>query len=254
MKNKFFTHEICVCALLDTNSDALKNSAEMGITMTKKEAMKQRHTVRKYQDKKLPADIINAFNTRIGELNAAYGLNMTLITEDTTAFNNLLKIMLAKGVRNYLVLAGKDVPETDEKLGYCSADIMLEAQTLGLNSWWVGATFSKGKVAEKTGIRTGDKIIGIVVLGYGAEQGKPHKSKSVSDVSDYKGETPPWFQNGVQAALLAPTALNHQNFTLSGKGNQVHISCDNGIFSGADLGIVKYHFELGAGKENFNWI
>ncbi len=34
MKNKFFAHEVCVCALLDTNSDALKNSAEMRIKMT----------------------------------------------------------------------------------------------------------------------------------------------------------------------------------------------------------------------------
>ncbi len=33
MKNKFFTDEICVCAPHDTNSDALKGSAEMRITM-----------------------------------------------------------------------------------------------------------------------------------------------------------------------------------------------------------------------------
>lgn len=26
------------------------------------------------------------------------------------------------------------------------------------------------------------------------------------------------------------------------------------IFSGIDLGIGKYHFEVGAGKENFKWI
>ena len=27
-----------------------------------------------------------------------------------------------------------------------------------------------------------------------------------------------------------------------------------GPFSKVDLGIVKYHFEIGAGKENFSWV
>ena len=57
----------------------------------------------------------------------------------------------------------------------------------------------------------------------------------------------------MKAALLAPTALAKQAFTIRGKGNKVSISCDNGIFTGVDTGLVKYHFELGAGKDNFEW-
>ena len=41
---------------------------------------------------------------------------------------------------------------------------------------------------------------------------------------------------------------------MKGEGSTVHIDCDNGIFSGVDTGLVKYHFELGAGKENFEWV
>lgn len=40
---------------------------------------------------------------------------------------------------------------------------------------------------------------------------------------------------------------------ITGKDNEVSISCDNGKWSGTDLGIVKYHFEVGAGKDNFQW-
>ena len=48
-------------------------------------------------------------------------------------------------------------------------------------------------------------------------------------------------------------SMAKQAFTIRGKGNKVSISCDNGIFTGVDTGLVKYHFELGAGKDNFEW-
>ena len=68
------------------------------------------------------------------------------------------------------------------------------------------------------------------------------------------GEIPAWFIDGVNAALLAPTALNKQEFTIKGVGSKVVITANKeSIFSGADIGLVKYHFELGAGKENFSW-
>ena len=60
-------------------------------------------------------------------------------------------------------------------------------------------------------------------------------------------------QKPERAVLLAPTALNKQAFTLRGEGRSVLMTCDNGVFSGVDLGIGKYHFELGAGRENFDW-
>ena len=75
----------------------------------------------------------------------------------------------------------------------------------------------------------------------------------LTQVSSYEGEAPEWFNNGVQAALLAPTALNMQAFTITGKGNTVSLTYKGGPMSGIDKGIVKHHFELGAGKENFEW-
>ena len=131
------------------------------------------------------------------------------------------------------------------------ADLMLYCQTLGLNTWWVGGTFNRMKMEEKA---KGEKVIGIIALGYGATQGKPHKSKDPSEVATYEGETPLWFKRGVAAALLAPTALNKQNFQIYGKGDEVSIAYEPGTFAGEDLGLVKYHFKLGAGKDSFRWM
>lgn len=217
------------------------------------EAMAKRHTVRSYLDKPLPADVRAQLDERIDELNGQYGLNMSLICDNTQAFNGVLKLVLAKGVKNYIVLAGPDEPGCGERLGRCSAELMLLAQTLGLNTWWVGGTFSRAKVASVAQVPANCTVVGIVAVGYGATTGKPHTSKAPEEVASYEGVAPAWFDRGVAAALLAPTALNKQAFTLAGVGNKVRFTCSNGAFTDVDAGIVRYHFELGAGTENFTW-
>ena len=221
------------------------------MAMTMKVAMHERHMVRKYLDKPIPADIVETLNDRIRKLNNDHGIEMKLITEDKSAFSTVVRLILAKGVRNYIILAGKEADDLSEKLGYASADIMLFAQTLGLNTWWVGGTFNRGIQSQ---VSPDDKVIGVVAIGYGATQGIPHKSKKPEEVSSYIGETPKWFKDGITAALLAPTALNRQPFNIIGDGNRVAITCEGGIFAGANLGLVKYHFEIGAGKEHFEWV
>ncbi len=82
--------------------------------MTIEEAIKARHTVRSYDRRKLPAGTAKLLSERISANNKKYGLRMRLITENTDAFGVILKLFLAKNVRNYIVLAGIDAPGTDE--------------------------------------------------------------------------------------------------------------------------------------------
>lgn len=69
----------------------------------------------------------------------------------------------------------------------------------------------------------------------------------------YHGKAPDWFIEGVRAVLLAPTALNRQAFQIEGDGERVSMSYGRGAFADVDLGIGKYHFEIGAGREHFIW-
>lgn len=68
------------------------------------------------------------------------------------------------------------------------------------------------------------------------------------------GQLPDWFRNGVEAALLAPTAMNQQKFLFFLKENKVCAKAGIGFYTKVDLGIAKYHFEIGAGKGKFDWI
>ncbi|MCC8195681.1 MAG: nitroreductase [Ruminococcus sp.] len=218
-----------------------------------KKAMSERHTVRKYKADKLPSDIVEKLNERIEENNKKYALNIQLVLNNKEAMPGILSATMSKNVLNYVILAGPDKASTDEVLGYASADLMLYAQTLGLNTWWIGGMYSKKNARKNSDAPENAKIIGVVAVGYGMEQGVPHKSKPTSEVSSYEGEAPDWFKAGVEASLLAPTGMNRQEFTIKGTGNEVSMTVPEGSFSKADLGISKYFFELGAGKENFTW-
>ena len=226
---------------------AAGNAADAATDM--KQAMRQRHTVRKFTSESLSSGLISQLNDRARANNERFGLAISLKVGDESALPGALKLFFAKGVRNYFVLAGSDRPGLDENLGYASADLMLFAQALGLNTWWIGGTFSRKNVEQAV---PGKKVIGIVAVGFGATPGVAHKSKTAAEVSSYEGPEPQWFADGVQAALLAPTALNKQCFRIAGAGNKVSITENDGAFSGADIGIVKYHFELGAG-DAFEW-
>jgi hypothetical protein len=57
--------------------------------------------------------------------------------------------------------------------------------------------------------------------------------------------------NGVEAALLAPTAVNQQKFEfILHDDNRVEAIAKFSLIGYAhlDLGIAKYHFEVGAGQ------
>ena len=70
--------------------------------MTDMEAIRARHTVRKYLDKPIPDEIARELREELYRLNRQYGLRMTLITNDGQAFGGLWKL-LAKGVRLSLI-------------------------------------------------------------------------------------------------------------------------------------------------------
>ena len=214
--------------------------------------IEKRHTVRKYLDKPLDVDLISLLNARIEQNNELYDLTLKLLMNNSDGISSLAKIMSNNTVQNYIILAGKECSSLDEKIGYCGADLILYAQSLGLNTWWCGGMFN-GKNALKHLDDKDVRVNGVIAIGYGKTQGVPHKSKTADQISHYQGVVPDWFNAGIKALLLAPSALNRQPYIVSGVGNKVSFKVKSGTLSQVDLGIGKYFFELGAGKENFEW-
>lgn len=214
--------------------------------------IEKRHTVRKYLDKPLDMDLIGLLNDCIEQINKLYDLTFKLVTNNSDGLSSLARLMSNNSVQNYIILAGKESSDLDEKIGYCGADLILYAQSLGLNTWWCGGMFN-GKNALKHLDDKTVRVNGVIAIGYGKTQGIPHKSKRPDQISHYQGKAPDWFKSGIKALLLAPSALNRQPYIVYGVGNKVSFKVKNGAFSQVDLGIGKYFFELGADKSNFEW-
>ena len=227
--------------------------------MTIQEAIQLRHSVRSYKDVPLSEIIVNSLQSEIAKINEEGCLHAQLILNERKAFQGTLaKYGKFRGVNSYIVMAGKKADNLDERVGYYGEHLVLFAQTLGLNTCWVGLSYSK--VPGTYVLDEGEKIACYIAIGYGETQGVSHKIKTVEQVSNASDITPSWFKKGVEAALLAPTAINQQKFSFEyiGMKNSRHIVRANKGFSligytHIDLGIAKCHFEVSVGKENFEW-
>ena len=230
------------------------------ITMTLQEAIEARHSVRAYNEQPLTEDVVKVLEEQIALLNREGNLHIQLIQNETKAFQGTMaKYGKFRNVSNYIVMAGKKSEDLDERVGYYGEHLVLLAQTLGLNTCWVGLSYSK--VPGTYILDDGEKIACYIALGYGETHGIGHKIKTVEQVSNASDVTPSWFRKGVEAALLAPTAVNQQKFSFEYVGMKnscylVHAKKGFSVigYTQMDLGIAKYHFEIGAGKENFEWV
>lgn len=221
--------------------------------MTVKEAIQVRHSVRSYTDTPITGVTKQELEAYINQCNQESGMHMQLITDEPNAFSGMMahygKFVNTK---NYI---GVVVPKTmtDETIGYYGEKVVLKAQQLGLNTCWVALTYNKKQCACK--IDDTEKMPVVISIGYGTTQGSGHTPRPLERF--YQSEVSPipeWFMDGVRAAAKAPTAINQQKFVLKlHSDNTVSAKAKFGFCTNMDLGIVKYHFEIGAEGANWKW-
>lgn len=216
------------------------------------EAIKRRHSVRQYKDRPIEGEVLNALKEEIEACNEEGNLHFQLVLNEPKAFSGFMAHYgNFQGVKNYIALVGKKGKDLDEKCGYYGERLVLKAQQLGLNTCWVALTYSKTPGAFI--VDKGEKLTVVISVGYGRNRGVKRKSKTPFEVSNINSKSPEWFKRGVDSALLAPTAVNQQKFYIENINDTVAIKAGIGPCAKMDMGIVKYHFEIGAGKENFEW-
>ncbi|MBP5562116.1 MAG: nitroreductase [Muribaculaceae bacterium] len=218
------------------------------------EAVPLRHSVRAYHDRPIEPEKAEALQALVEWCNTEGDLNLALYLNEPRAFSSpMARYGQFRNANNYFAIVGKKAPDFDERAGYYGERLVLAAQSLGLNTCWVGLSYSKRRSAVT--LAPGEHLRAVISLGYGADEGRHHKIKTVEKVSRVKGEAPEWFVRGVECALLAPTAINQQKFTfILHDDDVVEARAGIGFYSRVDLGIVKLHFELAAAPHPFTWL
>ena len=222
--------------------------------LSRDDAIKQRHSVRKYLNKKIEGEVLDELQAEIDSCKIDSGLRIELVLNEEDAFGKS-HYGNFENCKNYLVIFGNMLePKLDEKAGYYGERLVIKAQSLGLNTCWVALTYNKSEVPVRP--NENEKLVIIIAIGYGVNNGHERKGKKYNDVTKVSEETAPeWYKKGIEYALLAPTAINQQKFRFDLKeDNKVSARVYGmGICTRIDLGIAKYHFEVGAGRENFEW-
>ncbi len=226
--------------------------------MTESEAIIARHSVRQYLDKPIEAEKIEAIQECIDRCNREGGVHIQLIANEPKAFSSLIaKYGRFRNVSNYIAVVAPKGRQGSVSAGYWGERLVLALQMMGLRTCWVGASYKKDMSLFRIG--ADEELKCVISFGYGANDGVQHpQKKTLADVAEDRSAAagfPDWFMHGVEAALLAPTAVNQQKFKFILHDDH-HVEAV-AIFSligyaHLDLGIAKYHFEVGAG-EDFSW-
>lgn len=170
-----------------------------------------------------------------------------------------------KGAPAFLAFVGDGTdPNVQEKMGYTGEAAVLEATALGLGTCWVALTYNARAV--KSLVRPGKdgKLVCVSPLGYSLEQwsfeekaqggfGLNHQRKPLASLVSGLAENlwPPWARPAVEAARLAPSAMNRQpwGFEVARDSITVYVRERGPEFNVArrlDCGIAMLHIELGA--------
>ena len=221
--------------------------------MTVMDIIRARHSVREYDGRAPAGEELAALSQAIAECVRKSGLNIQLVTGNPETFQVVARFGLVHGADANIAFVTANGNADDEAIGYWGQRIVLAAQEAGLNTCWV-ALCSRRK--NKAACAVGEKVRLVIAVGYGKTQGAPRKTKAVSELAAVEcADAPAWFETAMEAAQLAPTAMNNQNFhvTLRPDGRTVCIEAPAGRWNIVDLGIVKRNFQEAADELGADW-
>lgn len=230
------------------------------------EQLQQRHSVRKYADTAIPADVITILEKEVEEINANYeGIRFSLVFDNGEAFGSFKKTYgQFKGVRNYLVAAvDMNVDNSKEIAGFAGEQFCMLAVSQGLGTCFVGATYDPAKV--QVNLSATEKITFLIPFGYEDEKGPGFVGKLVQRVAHANSRKAEEFYDnnlgffnlqeamnrmpslftGLQAVECAPSGMNRQPARVwIGEDTFLHMGLSfNGDYTANDLGIAKFNFQ-----------
>ncbi len=231
--------------------------------MTLADVVLTRTSVRRYRPDPLTPLQREELGKAVRMCNERSGLHIRLVCERPEPFTLLKSYGIFKGVRNYFVFAGSSSdPHLEEKCGYYGEELVLTAAAMGLGTCWIGGTYDKSGCLRH--LEPGESLVCVAALGRPEERSgrdklvamaSKRKTRPSAELARNYSGAPSWFMSGIASVQRAPSARNRQAYQFVWKGDgtvQANITGQH-EFSMVDLGIAKYHFELGAHGGQWTW-
>lgn len=161
-------------------------------------------------------------------------------------------------------IGSKGDPLAQEKVGFTGEGIILEATALGLATCWVGGFFRPEIASQLASVREDEILPAVTPIGMATSQwtmeekimsgfGRSHRRKTLDQMVEGvpEGQWPAWVKNALNAARLAPSAVNRQPWHFKVEAGSIAISADSlmdtyNISRRLDCGIAMLHLEVAA--------
>jgi hypothetical protein len=170
-----------------------------------------------------------------------------------------------KGAPAFIAFIGNmNSASVQEEVGYTGEGVILEASALGLNTCWVAGFFKPDSVASLVEIKSNERVLAVTPVGYARRFesleeklmtgfGRTHRRVPISRLISSLAQDSllEWIRASIQAARLAPSAVNRQpwGFDVQDGGITVYVRTGGPEFSVSkrlDCGIAMLHIEVTA--------
>lgn len=155
-------------------------------------------------------------------------------------------------------------PKVQEAVGYTGEGVVLEATASQLGTCWVGGFFRPEVAARLAETQENESVLAVTPIGYVCKNesleeklmtgfGRTHKRHPLSHLTTGLSERdwPEWVRVSLEAARLAPSAVNRQPWGFHVEQDSVTVfvrTIEPGfqVSKRLDCGIAMLHIELGA--------
>jgi hypothetical protein len=212
-------------------------------------------------------EILGALGKACDEFAPFPSARSRLVTESSTSvFKGVIGgYGKVKGTHTFIAFIGdRDDGFVQERVGYTGEAIILEATALGLNTCWVAGFFRPEIVTSLIDVTGNEQVLAVTPVGYAQEResweerlmsrfGRSHNRLALSKLVRGlpREQWPNWAGAALEAARLAPSAVNRQpwGFDLQDDGITVFVRTGGPEFNVSkrlDCGIAMLHLEVAA--------
>ena len=232
--------------------------------------IEKRRSRRRFDPKPLEANHLSSISSVCAEFKPFGYARGEVVTEaaDTVFKGAIGSYGKIKGAPAFCAFIGDmDSPNVYEQVGYTGEGIILEAESLNLGTSWVAGFFRPEVVISLIKIRESERVVSVTPIGYAAKLpsleeramtgfGLTHRRKPLSGLTTglKESEWPQWIKLALEAARLAPSAVNRQPWIFQVEPNSITISINTrgpeyGLSKRLCCGIAMLHIEVAALSE-----
>lgn len=228
--------------------------------------IKQRRSRRSFETKSLEADHLADIQSVCSDFTPfPYCRSVVVTMSPENVFRGAIgpygKI---RGAPAFIAFIGNmENPNVQEQVGYMGEGIILEAEAMILDTCWV-ALFRSKVVDSLLELGKNERVLAVAAIGYAKEResieervmtgfGWTHRRKPLTElmIGSERLDYSQWVQSALNAARLAPSAVNRQPWRFQVDSNGITVSVNSlsheyGVSRRLDCGIAMLHIEVAA--------